>query len=446
VSGQKPREIALHVVSNGPGGEFIEERLQEGLRRQPLPAADRALCQELAYGVVRWQATLDYLIDRKLRTKPPDKRVRQLLRLGLYQLFWLSRIPAHAAVHETVELAKRWGSGAQPGFVNAVLRGYVREDEETRQLLAKLKVTQRAVGYSHPGWLVERWEGVWGAEATRQLMEWNNLPPKTFARVNCLKADPKQLLGRWKAEGVEYQAVERPWLSGDSVFELTAHPALDRLPSFQEGWFYVQDPSTLLAVGQLGPEPGERVLDLCAAPGGKLTYIAELMQNQGRLVAQDTRRERLALVEENCARLGIKCVQAILSSGLTRAGSSRPAAREESKSARGETEFDRILIDAPCSNTGVMRRRVELRWRIRAEEIQRLREGQMALLVQAAPLLRPGGVLVYSTCSLEAEENGAVVTEFLKGTPRFELESSRELLPFVDEVDGAYVARLRRRG
>jgi 16S rRNA (cytosine967-C5)-methyltransferase len=433
VSGQKPREIALHVVSSGPGGEFIEERLQKALRRQALPAADRALCQELAYGVVRWQATLDYLIDRKLRTRPPGKRVRQLLRLGLYQLFWLSRIPAHAAVHETVELAKRWGSAAQPGFVNAVLRGYVREDEATRRLLADLKVTQPALGYSHPGWLIERWEGVWGAEATRQLMEWNNLPPKTFARVNRLKADPKQLLGRWKEEGVEYELVERAWLEPDSVFELQAHPALNRLPSFQEGWFYVQDPSTLLAVSELRPKPSESVLDLCAAPGGKLTYIAELMQNQGRLVAHDTRRERLALVEENCARLGINCAQAIL-----------PAGREESKSARVEPEFDRILIDAPCSNTGVMRRRVELRWRIRREEIQRLREGQMALLVQAAPLLKPGGVLVYSTCSLEAEENGAVVTEFLKGTPSFELESSRELLPFVDEVDGAYVARLRR--
>ena len=193
--------------------------------------------------------------------------------------------------------------------------------------------------------------------------------------------------------------------------------------------FYVQDPSTLLAVRELDSHPGEYVLDLCAAPGGKLTAIAQLMSNEGHLLAHDTTPERLKLIEQNCARLGVTCVQTLLPSDLGPLPS---------------PTFDRILIDAPCSNTGVMRRRVDLRWRIRPEEIGRLRAAQLGLLRQAAPLLKSGGVLVYSTCSLEPEENGDVVNEFLGGHPDFKLDRSRELLPFVAGVDGTYVARMAR--
>jgi 16S rRNA (cytosine967-C5)-methyltransferase len=193
--------------------------------------------------------------------------------------------------------------------------------------------------------------------------------------------------------------------------------------------FYVQDPSTLLAVRELDPQRGESVLDLCAAPGGKLTYIAQLMGNQGRLLAHETAPERLKLIQQNCARLGVTCVQTVLPSTLN---------------PQPSTLFDRILIDAPCSNTGVMRRRVDLRWRIRPGEIGRLRTTQGELLRQAASLLKQGGTLVYSTCSLEPEENGEVVNGFLGEHPGFRLELTRELLPFVEGVDGTYVARLLR--
>ncbi len=193
--------------------------------------------------------------------------------------------------------------------------------------------------------------------------------------------------------------------------------------------FYVQDPSTLLAVRELDPQPGESVLDLCAAPGGKLTLIAQFMRNEGRLLARDTSPERLKLIAENCARLGVTCVQALPPSALN----SQPS-----------TTFDRILIDAPCSNTGVIRRRVDLRWRLRPKEIWRLRAAQSELLGQAAALVKPAGRLVYSTCSLEPEENSEVVNEFLAGHADFRLEQSCELLPFADGVDGTYVARLAR--
>jgi len=258
-------------------------------------------------------------------------------------------------------------------------------------------------------------------------MEWNNHPPKTFARVNTLKADPAKLLMQWRAEGVEYGFVQRDWLEENLVFELKSHPSLAGLPSFQQGLFYVQDPSTLLAPRLLDPQPGDAILDLCAAPGGKLTYLAQLVRNQARLTAQDVSTQRLKLIAENCTRLGVTCARPILSSTLA---------------AEPSPLFDRILLDAPCSNTGVMRRRVDLRWRIRPEEINRLRLAQLELMAQSARLLKPHGTLVYSTCSLEPEENDQVINEFLQSHPAFRIDSRRELLPFVEEVDGGFAALL----
>ncbi len=410
-------------------GPFVEQQLEQALDQARLAPADRALCRELVLGVVRWQATLDWLIARKTAGRTQKPALQNLLRLGLYQLFWLDRVPDHAAVHETVELAKRGGFGPQAGFVNAVLRDYLREREVTERLLAELKTTQPHLGCSHPAWLVARWQQRWGAEKARQLLDWNNTPPNTFARVNTLQIDAGKLVERWRAEDVEYDFVRRNWLEEKLVFELKVHPPLGQLPSFAEGWFYVQDPSTLLAVRELDPQPAESVLDLCAAPGGKTTYIAQLMRDEGRIVACDVSQERLKLIHENCARLGVTCVDPILISTLGR---------------RPSTHFDRVLVDASCSNTGVMRRRVDLRWRIRPEEIERLRAEQLNLLRQAAPLVKPGGVLAYSTCSLEPEENGKVVKQFLGAQPQFKLARERELLPFVDGVDGAYVAALVR--
>ena len=438
MSGEKPREIAAQVLARRTSGKFVEVLLDQALASDSLSAVDRRLCQELVYGVVRWQATLDWLVARKTGNRSQKPALQRLLRLGLYQIFWLDRIPAHAAVNETVELARQSGFGAQAGFVNALLRGYLRELEATRGLLAELRTTQPALGYSHPEWLVTRWQKRWGAGPTAQLLAWNNTPPKTFARINTLKAEAGKLLAQWRNEGVEYDFFRRDWLDENLMFELKSHPPLERLASFQQGLFYIQDPGTLLAVGMLEPQPAETVLDLCAAPGGKLTYIAQRMGNEGRLVAHDASTDRLQLIQENCARLGVKCVETILPSTL-------PTALQGLDSAIGRPPFDRVLLDAPCSNTGVLRRRVDLRWRVRIEEIQRLQAAQADLLRQGAALLRSGGKLVYSTCSLEPEENQAVVAEFISRHAGFELEQERELRPFADEVDGGYVARLARR-
>ena len=375
--------------------------------------------------MVRWQTTLDRLIARKTTPgREPRPALINLLRLGLYQIFWLDRIPPHAAVHETVELAKRSGYVSQSGFINAILRGYLREFEEVKKILADMKLSQPALGWSHPEWLVERWRKNYGEEKTRALLEWNNTPPKTFARVNTLKTDAGKLVERWRAENVEYDFCTRDWTGENLAFELKSHPPLRTLGSFRDGWFYIQDPSTLLAPALLGAQPGETILDLCAAPGGKTTFLAQQMNNEGKIIAHDSFADRLKLIRENCTRLGVTCAE------ITATFNFQPAT------------FDRVLVDAPCSNTGVMRRRVDLRWLIQPPEIERSRATQLMLLNQAATVLKPGGVLVYSTCSLEPEEDSEVVKEFLAANAGFKLETERQLLPFTDNVDGAYVARL----
>jgi 16S rRNA (cytosine967-C5)-methyltransferase len=429
VNSESPREIAIRVLRRRrTSQEYVEILLDQELARASLSRLDRSLCQELVYGLIRWESTLDWLIARKTSARPQAGVVQLLLRLGLYQIFWLERIPAHAAVHETVELARQLGCAAQTGFLNAVLRGYLRQQEATLRQLEALKREDPALGYSHPAWPVERWQARWGAEKTAQLLEWNNSPPPTFARLNHLKTDAAMLTKLWQGEGVGFAPRQWDWTGENLVFELQSHPSLAEWAGFQQGFFYVQDPSTLLAVKELNPQPGENILDLCAAPGGKTTYIAQLMGNLGRVLAHDTQPARLRRLQENCARLGVTCVEATASD---------PAAAGP---------FDRILVDAPCSNTGVLRRRVDLRWRIRAEELGRLSRAQGAMLRQAAAILKPGGRLVYSTCSLEPKENEEVTRAFLREQSEFTMESQRQLLPFADQVDGAWVATFRRGG
>lgn len=393
-----------------------------------LPPVDRRLAQELVYGVLRQQSALDWLISRRTEGRPQKPGLQVLLRLGLYQLFWLDRIPPHAAVHETVEMARGAGFGSQSGFVNAVLRGCDRDRARIRQDLVTLRELDPAVGWSHPAWLVERWRARFGAEGLVRMLEWNNSPPPTFVRVNRLRTSAAELEARWLEEGVQAVAVMHPWLESGEMYRLEAHPPLTSLLSFIDGGFYVQDPGTLASVVDLDPRPGETVLDWCAAPGGKTLYIAQRMENQGRVVAQDTSPERLRLVEENAMRLGGTCVE------LAR-GPGEP----------GEPgSFDRVLVDAPCSNTGVLRRRLELRWRLREEEITRLAEVQLGILLRASEFVRVGGALAYSTCSVEPEENTGVVEWFLKARPGFEMRSTRLLTPVEDGVDGAFVAVLMR--
>jgi len=433
VSSPTARTVALDVLLQRlKEPQYVQELLETHPGFLRLSARDRHLAQELVYGVVRWQSTLDWLVYRCTEGRRVKKPILQILRLGLYQLFWLDRIPDHAAVHESTELTKRYGFPQYAALVNAILRHYTRERESARRALEELRNTDPARGYSHPAWLVERWMQRWSQDRTIQLLRWNNEPAPVYARVNLLKTDPAQLIERWRKEGVEYDFGYWDWVPENLFFSIRSPRPLLELTSWQEGLFYIQDPSTYLAIRALDLRPGQRILDLCAAPGGKTTLIAQEIEDTGTILALDIDPQRVQRIEENCRRLGIESVVA----------GELPGPEEDEAPAEGW--FDRVLVDAPCSNTGVMRRRVDLRWRIRPEELPRLQATQQELLHRASLVVKPGGILVYSTCSLEPEENRQVVDQFLATHPEFRLDWDRELFPPEAQSDGAYVARLIR--
>lgn len=409
----KPRQLCLRALLEWEKGRtFSDEILHTILAKDPLSPLDRAFLMETFFGVLRNLSSLDFLLG-KLREEPVDQQTRALLRLGLYQIFHMRTAP-HAAVNETVELG-----GRARGLVNAVLRRALREKEA---LEAQLASAPPAIQTSHPDFLLERWSAEFGVEDAQRLAQWDNEPAEVYIRANGLKVTAGELLRTM--EGAE----PSPY-----------HPKALRVRHLPLSWVshglcYVQDPSTLLACDLLDPQPGECVLDACAAPGGKTTYLAELMQNTGRLVACDLYESRTSRLRENLDRLGVTIAEVLLYDAMQGGEPLHPES------------FDRILVDAPCSNTGVLRRRVDVRWRLTEEDFIRMPNQQRALLRRALSLLKPGGTLVYSTCSLEVEENENLVREFAASEPGIELVEVRCSRPFRDYVDGAFAARMIKRG
>jgi 16S rRNA (cytosine967-C5)-methyltransferase len=405
-----PRQVALQALLEWEKGKaFSDEILHTLFERRKLRAPDRAFIRELFFGVLRNLTALDFLIARLRSSGQLEDRPRALLRLGLYQLFHL-RVAPHAAVDETVKLG-----GAVRGLINAVLRRALREKPALEQTLAAAPLEIRA---SHPEFLLARWRTHFGEEATRALCAWDNQPAEVYARVNGLKVTIGELLR-----------------SAPSAERSPLHPRVLHVRHLPPAWLeqglcYVQDPSTLLACELLDPQPGETVLDACAAPGGKTTYLAELMRNEGRLVACDLYESRVVRLRENLRRLAVANTEALVHDTMQMGGPLK------------SSTFDRILIDAPCSNTGVLRRRVDVRWRLTEEDFIRMPIQQLALLRRAAQVVKPGGTIVYSTCSLEPEENDGVVERALAQIPGLTLIEKRRLLPFQDNVDGAFAAKL----
>jgi 16S rRNA (cytosine967-C5)-methyltransferase len=393
---------------------FADSIISGLLANASLTPSDRAFTLELSYGVLRNLTLLDFWVDC-LRASHIETNVRDILRLGLYQVFLL-KTPQHAAVNETVAVAPQ----KQRSIINAVLRAATRQRSE---LVARAEAEPLFVRTSHPQFLVERWQQHFGAEYTEDLCKWNNRPAPIYARINRIRTNPKTFLTLYPDSRL---------LSGNPDFvESSTLPTA----ALDSGHCYIQDPSTAIACQLLGPSPGEKILDACAAPGGKTAYLAQLMQNQGIIIACDRDRERLQILEDNASRLGAKIVRAV------RHDWTRNDPPEEILSI---APFDRILLDAPCTNTGVMRRRIDVRWRLRPEDFSRMSNQQLSISRAVLRLLKPGGILLYSTCSLEREENEHVVRRLLAELPALGLEAERESLPFRDGFDGAYAARLVR--
>ena len=406
------RGLALVALQKWRTGEqFSDAILGHLLRASDLAAPDRAYATELFYGVLRNLTLLDFWID-SLRSRHLDRDTRDLLRLGLYQLFLLET-PEHAAVFETVALAAK----KSRSLVNAVLRSATRGKAE---LLRTASEQPLGVRSSHPQFLVDRWSENFGEKNTEALCDWNNRPPPIYARINRIRTSKEAFLSR--------HPEAEPLSKHENFVRLTNIPQ-DALAA---GHCYIQDASTAAACLLLDPKPGERVLDACAAPGGKTAFVAELMNNDGFILACDRDASRVRTLQENLERLGVAISRCIHHDWLL------PAPLPEA------AKFDRILLDAPCTNTGVMRRRVDLRWRLTPESFSRMQKEQLAIVRATLSLLKPGGVLVYSTCSIEAEENDGGVRAILEAFPFLKRVGQISLLPFRDGFDGAFAAKLIR--
>lgn len=446
------RSLALQILLDCRKQDaFVQEILDRRFAVHTLSAADRRLVTQLVYGVLRRRGTLQALLQPFVN-RPPHKVETWLwdaLYLGACQLALLTHIPAHAAVHETVELAVSFGRPGARGFLNGILRRMAElmtEERTTTTAVDALPLERGeyrrlsrpifpdpaahpqeylAAAFSLPDWLVHRWLPRYGFEECQRLGFWFAGPAPLTLRCQPLRCSREQLLAALCQAGHAAEAGEHP----QAILLHEPGPIRD-LPGYAEGWFSVQDESAMRVASALAPEPGETVLDLCAAPGGKSTHLAELMRNTGRIVACDVDEQRLQTVAGLAQRLGLTIIETC-------------RLRHESGAEAPPLPFDRVLVDVPCSNTGVLGKRPEARWRLRPDDLRQLVALQTRLLCLAMERVRPGGVIVYSTCSIEPEENGYVVETVLKSNPELRLEAMEEALPG-KPADGGFWARLRR--
>jgi 16S rRNA (cytosine967-C5)-methyltransferase len=438
------RALALDVLMRVEEQSLhADVELASALAESALDVRDRALVSRLVYGTLAWQGRLDWQLARLTDRDPAtlDPRVRMVLRLGLYQVSLLDRVPPHAAVGTSVELAKR-DVRAASGLVNAVLRRAVRE-REVLPLPDPVRdpVEHLAVAYSHPRWLVERWQRRFGV-ATRDLLGADNEAAPTVLRAR--PGERAALITRLTDAGL---ACEPGRFAPDAVRVKAADP--HAITGWSDGVFSVQEEASQLVTWLLAPEPGMRVLDVCAAPGGKSAHAAELMGDRGAVVAVDHRQRGAGNVARNAARLGL--------------GSIRPLVLDArlANHAFPPASFDRVLVDAPCSGLGTLRAHPEIRWRRTSADLIRLAAEQRRMLEAVTPLVRRGGVIVYSTCTLTDEENGDLVDSWIAAHPELRRERADAVLPptarpLVDDagalltlphregLDGFYAVRVRR--
>lgn len=436
------REAALDVlVAVDTRAAYAALSLDAALKKYRLDARARAYVTEVVYGTLRRRGTLDWMIDQCSRRPSASLHpvVRNILRSAVYEISYMHSVPGPIACHEAVALAKRRRQRPAAGFVNAVCRAVLRRQEAGDWPWPSVDddpVTALSVLTSHPRWLVARWVERFGVDEARRLCEANNEAPPLHVRTNTLRVERDELARRLEAVGADVS----PGRWAPEALHVRGLGRLTDNASFQEGLFAVQDEGAQLVARALAPTPGQRIIDLCAAPGGKTTHLAQLMNNEGRIVAVDVHENKLGLVRQSAERLGIDIIDTVVGDSRDMPGRLEPA--------------DGVLVDAPCSGLGVLRRRPDLRWQQREESLAPLARQQEELLAAAAALTVPGGVVVYSTCSTEPEETTAVISRFLAEHGDFFLEAVPEagpigesgfVFPHTHGTDGFFIARLRRK-
>ncbi|MEH1823166.1 MAG: 16S rRNA (cytosine(967)-C(5))-methyltransferase [Nostoc sp.] len=472
---KNPRQLAFIVLRDVHKGAYADVALDRVLQKVDLADCDRRLVTELVYGSVRRQRTLDTLIDqfakKKSHQQPQD--LRTILHLGFYQLRYQERIPASAAVNTTVQLAKENGFSGLTGFVNGLLRQYLRQAGEQRGKgaegqggrgaeekdslllpqssiphfdpleLPENPVERLGILHSFPDWIIQVWLEQLGLTETEKLCEWMNQSPTIDLRINPLRTSIEEVEAALQSAGILVKRI--PHLPQALRF-ISNTGSIQKLPGFKEGWWTVQDSSAQLVGHLLDPQPGEVVIDVCAAPGGKTTHIAELMGDSGKIWACDRTSSRLRKLQENSQRLNLQSIQIYT-------GDSRHFTQFQNTA-------DRVLLDAPCSGLGTMHRHADARWRQTPKSVQELSVLQQELLTHTSTFVKPSGVLVYATCTLHPAENEQVISAFLAKSPDWQIESPNGLelpdsaqiapqgwfkvWPHRQDMDGFFMVRLRK--
>ncbi len=442
------REAALKILYEiDVKGAYSNIALNKYFTGAELRGIDRAFITELVYGTVKWKLTLDRVIAvySNIRMEKLSPWILNILRMGAYQLLKMTKVPVSAACNESVKLAGRYGHKASAGFVNAVLRKIAQNGVDVAVPSKETDLTgYLSVKYSYPKWLVVKLTGLLGAEFAEGLMDAGNGTPELTIRANTLKVTAEELIKELESEGV---ASEKGKYAEEAV-TIKSNVSIAQLSTFKKGLFQVQDESSMLPARVLSPQPGERVLDVCSAPGGKATHMAQLMENRGTIVARDIHEHKLRLIDDAAARLGTDIIKTEL----------YDAALQDEKN---ESAFDRILLDAPCTGLGILRRKPDIKWARETKDIDSITTLQRRLIDAASRLVKPGGVLVYSTCTVLPEENEEVVEAFLKQHDDFVADDIAaylpdglavyakgcmlQLYPNRDGIDGFFIARLKRR-
>ncbi len=445
---QSPRLTAVQILTRvETSGAFAEPLLDRCLSRWPQQdPRDRGLITELVYGTLRMRGFLDGILAQFLRRglARTDILLRNVLRTALYQLFFTDRIPAHAAVHEAVALAGELCPG-RDALVNAVLRSVQRRRE--RLALPDRRTEFRSYAafvHSHPPWLIDRWERRWGQEETLALCRANNTSPRQILRVNRLQSTREKVIEELFQEGIRTE--KTPYSPAGLVVMSAEKPLRETIP-YRRGMFQLQDEASQLIGSLVAPAAGETVLDLCAGMGGKTTHLGELMDNRGRIFAVERQKGKLRQLRGLAARLGIQIITTLAADATLPLPEPPPGS------------CDRVLVDVPCSGLGTLRRCPEIKWRLTPEQLDRLPGLQKRLLERAGDYVKPGGRLIYSTCSVMAEENEEVVMAFLechrefrpafpKGLPPDLLDEQGFLrtFPHRQGTDGFFGAVLEKKG
>ncbi|MBD1379996.1 16S rRNA (cytosine(967)-C(5))-methyltransferase RsmB [Metabacillus arenae] len=440
------REVAVEALLKIEKNQAFSNLLLNSLiKSNQLDAKDVPLLTELVYGTLQRKMTLDYILSKYLqKPKKVEDWVKVLLRMSIYQMVYLDRIPDRAILFEAVEIAKRKGHRGISSFVNGILRNFQREGMPSFDEITN-PVERISIESSHPKWLVEKWMKQYGEETTAKMCQTNLLPPVQTARVNKMKSNESEVIELLSHHGI---TAEKGDLAIDAIKSRSGNVALT--DAFKQGYLTVQDESSMLVGRALGATRGDIILDACAAPGGKTTHIAELLEQSGKVYSLDLHEHKVKLIKDQAKRLELTNIEA-------RTVDARKASNEFQ-----EESFDRILVDAPCSGFGVIRRKPDIKYTKNANDIKMLAKIQYDILSSVSPLLKKGGTLVYSTCTIDKEENNEVVDTFIQNHPEFEADHSLakrlpdkikpyikngqlQILPHYFNTDGFYIASMRKK-